>query len=112
MRLMLCGLPGSLPIVTAMLALSDDPPPVGVNFTAIVQLECAGTVAVHVPLVRAKSPAFAPLRLSLNASENPDRFVTVTIFVLVGTFAVSVPNASVTGATVAGIVGPVLRATA
>jgi hypothetical protein len=38
-RAMLWGLVGSLPMVTAMLALSGEPPPVGVNFTAIVQLE-------------------------------------------------------------------------
>jgi hypothetical protein len=36
---MLWGLLGSLPVLTDMLAFSADPPPVGVNVTAIVQLE-------------------------------------------------------------------------
>jgi hypothetical protein len=108
----LCGLVGSLPILTAILALSADPLLLGVNFTAIVQLECAGTVPPpHVPPVTAKSPAFAPPILpSLTDSKNPDKLVTV-IF-LVFDFVVSVPNASVlAGDTVAGIVGPVLIAT-
>jgi hypothetical protein len=108
---MLCGLVGSLPIVTAMLALSADPPPVGVNVTATVQLDFGDAVAVHVPPVTAKSAAFAPLMLSLNGRENPDRLVTVVFKVFDGTFDVNVPNASVAGATVAGIVGPVLITT-
>jgi len=60
-----------------MVALSDEPPLLGVNFTAIVHDECAAAVAPHVPPATAKSLAFAPLKLSLNASENPDRLVTV-----------------------------------
>jgi hypothetical protein len=52
---MLCGLVGSLPIVTAMLALSGDPPALGVNVTAIVQDEFAGADAPQVPPVTAKS---------------------------------------------------------
>ena len=51
---MLCGLLGSLLMLTAMLALSDDPPPVGVKVTAIVQVELAGR-ALQVPPVTAKS---------------------------------------------------------
>ena len=77
-RLMLYGLLGSLPTLTAMLALSSAPRPVGVNVTAIVQAELAGAEAPHAPPVTAKSPAFKPLILSLTASENPDRLVTVT----------------------------------
>ena len=110
-RLMLYGLLGSLPTLTAMLALSADPPPVGVNVTAIVQLELAGAVAPHVPPVTAKSPAFAPPKLSLMGSGNPDRLVTVAFSVLDVVLDVSVPYASVTGVTVAGIVDPVLSAT-
>ena len=64
MRLMLCGLVGSLPTVTAMLALSADPPPAGVNVTAMVQLDFGDAVAMHVPPVTAKSVAFGPLMLT------------------------------------------------
>jgi hypothetical protein len=108
---MWCGLVGSLPTVTAMLALSADPPPVGVNVTATVQLDFGDAVAVHVPPVTVKSLAFAPLMLSLKGSENPDTLVTVVFNVFDGTFDVSVPYASVAGRTVAGMVGPVLSAT-
>src|ERR1700720_26145 len=107
---MLCGLVGSLPTVTAMLALSADPPSVGANVTATVQFDFGDAIAVQVPPVTAKSVAFAPLMLSLNGSENPDRLVTVVFKVFDGTFDVNVPNASVAGRTVAGIVGPVLIA--
>jgi hypothetical protein len=110
-RLMWCGLVGSLPTVTAMLALSADPPPAGVNVTATVQFDFGDAIAVHVPPVTAKSVAFAPLMLSLTGSGNPDRLVTVVFKVFDGTVDVSVPNASVVGATVAGMVGPVLSAT-
>ena len=95
-------------MVTAMLALSADPPPVGVNVTAMVQLELAGAVPAQVPPVTAKSLAFAPLKLSPTDSEDPDLLVIVTSLVFVDTFAVSVPYASVTGVIVSGIVGPVL----
>jgi len=112
-RLTTCGLVGSTATFTAMLALSDDPPPVGVNVTAIVHDEFAAAVSsVHVPPVTAKSLAFAPLKLSFMDSENFDRLVTVTFLVNDGVLAVSVPYASVVGVTVAGIVGPVLSATA
>jgi hypothetical protein len=109
---MLCGLLGSLPTVSAMLALSADPPPVGVNVTAIVHDEFGAAVPpMHVPPpVTAKSLAFVPLKLSLIGSENFDRLVTVTVLVFGDVLAVSVPYASVTGVTVAGIVGPVLSA--
>ena len=97
-------------MVTAMLALSGTPPPVGVNVTAIVHVECADTDAPQVPLpVTAKS--VAPLMLSLRGSENPDKLVTVVFSVFDRTVEVSVPYASVAGATVAGIVGPVLSDT-
>src|SRR5271163_4696970 len=109
---MLCGLFGSLPILTAMLALSAAPPPVGVNVTAIVHDESADTVEPQVPSDTVKSLAFAPLKLSLTDSEDPDLLATVTSLVFVGAFAVSVPNASVTGVIVAGIVGAVVSATA
>jgi hypothetical protein len=109
---MLCGLVGSLPMVTAMLALSEEPPPVGVNVTAIVHEELAGTIDPQVPLpATTKSLAFAPLKLSLSESGKPDRLVTVTSLVFEGVLAVSVPYASVAGVTVAGIVGPVVIAT-
>src|SRR5208283_379402 len=111
-RLMLYGLLGSLPTVSAMLALSADPPPVGVNVTAIVHDEFGAAVPpMHVPpTVTAKSLAFVPLKLSLIGSENFDRLVTVTVLVFGDVLAVSVPYASVVGVTVAGIVGPVLSA--
>ena len=109
-RLMLCGLVGSFATLTAMLALSAEPPPVGVNFTAIVHDECAAAVAPQVPPATVKSLAFAPLKLSLNGSENPDRLVTVAFKVFDVVF--SVPYAIEVGVTVAGIVGPVLIATA
>ena len=109
---MLCGLLGSLPTFTAMLALSADPPPVGVNVTAIVHDDLAAAVSVHVPPATAKSPAFVPLKLLLKGSGNFDRLVTVTFSVFDFIFDVSVPYASVIGVTVAGIVGPVLIATA
>ena len=108
-RLMLYGLLGSSPTLTAMLALSADPPPVGVKVTAIVQLDSGVAVAPHVPPVTAKSPAFAPLKLSLTDNAVFDRLVTVTFSVL--DEVDSVPYASVTGVTVAGIVCPVLSAT-
>jgi hypothetical protein len=110
-RLMLCGLVGSLPTVTSMLALSGDPPPVGVNVTAIVHDELADTVEPQVPPVTLKSVAFAPLKLSITDSGNPDLLVTVTSLVFVGAFAVSVPYAKVTGVTFAGTVGPVMSVT-
>lgn len=65
---MLYGLLGSSPTLSAMLALSADPPPVGVNVTATVQLEFGSCGGVQVPPVTAKSPAFAPLMLSLRGS--------------------------------------------
>jgi hypothetical protein len=105
----MCGLVGSLATFTAMLALSAEPPAVGVNFTATVHDECAPAVAPQVPPATAKSLAFAPLKLSLDGSENPDRLVTVAFNVLEVVFRV--PYAIVAGATVAGIVGPVLVAT-
>lgn len=95
--------------LTAILALSAEPPPVGVNFTAIVHDEFAAAVAPQVPPATVKSPAFAPLILSLNGSENPDRLVTVVFKVF--DVAFSVPKAIEVGVTVAGIVGPVLIAT-
>ena len=54
---MRCGLLGSLPMLTAMLALLAEPPPVGVNVTAIVHDEFAAAVAPQVPPVTAKSVA-------------------------------------------------------
>jgi hypothetical protein len=106
--LTVCGLLGSLPIVTAMLALSAAPPPVGVKVTAMVQDEFAGAVVPQVPPVTAKSPAFAPLILALSGSEDPDRLVTVTS--LVFEVVVRVPYAMVAGVTVAGMVAAVLSA--
>src|ERR1700722_2945641 len=106
---MLCGLVGSFVMITAILALSAEPLPVGVNFTAIVHDEFAAEIAPQVPPATVKSLAFAPLRLSLNGSENPDRLVTVAFKVFDVVF--SVPYAIDAGATVAGIVGPVLIAT-
>ena len=94
-----------------MLALSAEPPPVGVNVTAIVQLESAVSVEPQVPPVTVKSLWFVPLILSLKGSENPDRLVTVTFSVFGDVLAVNVPYASVSGVTVAGIVAPVLSVT-
>jgi hypothetical protein len=110
----LCGLVGSLPIVTAILPLSADAWSVGVNVIAIVHDEFAATDDPHVPPVTAKSPAFAPLGLpSFTESEDPDRLVTVMSLVLDGVLAVSVPNASVAdGITVAGIFSAVINETA
>ena len=65
---------------------------------------------VSPPLTTAKSLAFAPLKLSFNASENPDRLVTVAFNVF--DVVVRVPYAIEFGVTVAGIVGPVVIATA
>jgi len=62
---------------------------VGVNFTAIVHDECAAAEVLQVPPATVKSPAFAPPKLSLNASENPDRLVTVAFSVF--DVVVSVP---------------------
>src|ERR1700691_4611809 len=68
-RLILCGLVGSLLTFIAMLALSGAPPPaVGVNVTAIVQPELGNAAAPQVPPVTVKSPAFAPLMFSLRVS--------------------------------------------
>jgi hypothetical protein len=110
-RVMLWGLVGSLLTVTAMLALSDDPPAVGVNVTAMVQVELAGAVLPQVPPLTVKSFALLPLKLSPTDSGKPDLLVIVTSLVLVEVLAVSVPYARVTGAIVSGIVGPVLSAT-
>jgi len=55
-----------------MLALSGDPAPVGVKITAIVHDESADTVEPQVPTVTVKSVAFAPLKLSITDSGNPD----------------------------------------
>jgi hypothetical protein len=96
---------------TAMLALSADGLAVGVKVTNIVQLEFAGAVVPQVPPVTAKSPAFEPLKLSLTDSEELDRLVTVTVFVFDDIFAVSVPNASVAGVTVAGMFSAVVNNT-
>lgn len=96
-------------MLTNMLALSGAPPAVGVNFTAIVQCELGNAIVPQVPPVAAKSPAFAPLKLSLKGNENGDKLVTVAFKVLVVVF--SVPYASLPGVTVEGIVGPVLIAT-
>jgi hypothetical protein len=92
-----------------MLALSAEPPPVGVNFTAIVHDEFAAAIAPQVPPAIVKSIAFAPLKLSLSGSGNPERLVTVTFNVFDVVF--NVPYAIELGATVAGMVGPVLIAT-
>ncbi len=111
-RLMMCGLVGSLPTVTDMLALSADPPAVGVKVTAIVQAELGDAVVVQVLVGEiVKSDPLGPLMPSANDSGNPDRLVTVTVLVFVGVLEVSVPYASVAGRTVSGIVGPVLSAT-
>ena len=107
---MLCGLVGSFETLTATLALSAEPPPVGVNLTAMVHEECAAAVVPQVPPATVKSPAFAPLKLSLSDNANPDRLVTVAFNVFDVVF--SVPYAIEVGVTVAGIVGPVLIATA
>lgn len=106
---MLCGLVGSFVTLTAMLALSAEPPPVGINFTAIVHDEVGAAVALQVPPASVKSLAFAPVTISLNGSENPDRLVTVAFKVFDVVF--SVPKAIAVGVTVAGIVGPVVIAT-
>jgi hypothetical protein len=92
-----------------MLALSAEPPPVGVNFTAIVHDEFAAAIAPQVPPATVKSLAFAPLKLSLSGSENPDRLVTVAFKVFDAVF--NVPKAMEVGVTVAGMVGPVLIVT-
>ena len=92
-----------------MLALSAEPPPVGINFTAIVHDEFAAAIAPQVPPATVKSIALAPLKLSLCGSENPDRLVTVAFKVLDVVF--NVPKAIEVGVTVAGMVGPVLSAT-
>lgn len=96
-------------MLTAMIALSAEPPPVGMNFTASVHDEFAAAIAPQVPPPTVKSLAFAPLKLSLNGSGNPDKFVTVAFKVFDVVF--SVPYAIEVGATVAGMVGPVLNAT-
>ena len=98
-----------MPMLTAILAFFDDPPPVGVNVTAIVHDEFAGAVDPQVPPVTAKSAEFAPLKLLLTDNGNPERLVTVTSSVF--DEVLSLPNASLSGATVAGIVGPVVSAT-
>lgn len=59
-RLTLCGLVGSLPTLIAILAVSVDPPPMGVNVTAVVQFELGDAVASQALLASlAKSLAFA-----------------------------------------------------
>jgi hypothetical protein len=98
----LCRLVGSLPTVTAMLAVSDDPPPVGAKVTAMLQLVLAGAVPAQAPPLTVKSVAFGPLKLSPTDSGKPDLLVIVTFLVLVGVLAVSVPYARVTGAIVSG----------
>ena len=97
-------------MLTAMLALSAAPPAVGVNVTAIVQREFGKAVLPQVPPVTAKSAAFAPSKFPAKGSENVDRLVTIRFKVLDVVF--SLPYASVAGVTVAGIVGPLLSATA
>lgn len=105
---MLCGLVGSFATLTAMIALSAEPAPIGVNFTAIVHDELAAADAPQVPPATAKSPALAPLKVSLKGSEDPDRLVTVAFKVF--EVVLSVPYAIEAGVTVAGMVGPVLSA--
>ena len=108
----LCGLVGSLPIVTATLAFSAVACSVGANVIAIVHVEFADTVPPHVPPVTAKSPAFGPVVLpSLTDSDDPDRFVTAIFNSFGDVFAVSVPNASVDGDTVAGMFSAVVNET-
>ena len=96
-------------MLTAIVAFFCDPPPVDVNVTAIVHDEFAGAVEPQVPPVTAKSFAFAPLKLSLTDSGKPELLVIVTSLVFGEVLAV--PNASLSGAIVAGIVGPVVSAT-
>jgi hypothetical protein len=105
-----CGLVGSPLRFTAMLALSADPPPVGLNVTAIVHDEPAVCVAPQVPPVTLKSP-FAPVIVAPKASGDRGRSPIVTVLVFESLFFVSVPYPSVTGVTLAGIVGPVLSVT-
>jgi hypothetical protein len=88
---MLYGLVGSLPMLTDILALSGEPPAVGVKVTAIVQVEFAATVEPHVPPLGTKSLAFDPLMLSLTDSDDPALLVIVTSLVFVGVLEVSVP---------------------
>ena len=107
----MCGLVGSLPIVTPMLAVSGEGLAVGVKVTAIVHDELAGAVEPHVPPVTVKSVALGPVKLSLTDSGKPDLLVTVSSLIFDGVFDVRVPYASVTGVIVTGIVGPVLSAT-
>ena len=96
-------------MLTAMLALSATPLWLGVNFTPIVQCELAEAVAVQVPPLTVKSPAFVPLTLSFKGNENGDKLVAVRYLVAEG--AVSVPYAIEVGVTVAGIVCAVVIAT-
>jgi hypothetical protein len=105
-----CGLVGSFATLTVILALSAAPPPVGVNFSAIVHDECAAAVTPQVPPATVKSSAFAPPMLLVKASENHERLVTVASRVFEAVF--SVPYAIEVGVTVAGMVGPVLIAIA
>src|ERR1700735_836102 len=106
-RVIVCGLVGSPVRLSLMLALSA-PWTVGVKVTATVQVELGGVATPQVPPVTAKSPGFAPLKLSPIGSENPDRLSTVAFNVFDGIFAVRGPYASFAGVTVAGIVAPVL----
>ena len=110
---MLCGLVGSLPILTGILALSAVAWSEGVNVIKIVQVELCDTIPPHVPPpVTAKSLAFSPLGLpSLTDSENADRLVTVMGLVFGDVLAVRVPNASVTGVTVAGMFAALVNET-
>ncbi len=80
-KLMLCGLVGSFATLTTRLALSAEPVPVGVNFTAIVHDECGAADVPQVPPATAKSLEFAPLRLSPSGNENPDKLVIVAFSV-------------------------------
>ena len=88
-KLMLYGLVGSFATLTVRLALSGEPPPAGVNFTAIVHDECGDAAVPQVPPAIAKSLEFAPLKLSLSGNENPDKLVTAAFSVFDG--FVSVP---------------------
>ena len=77
-RVILWGLVGSLLTVTAMLALSDDPPAVGVKVTEMVQVELGDAVAVQVPSRNGEVGRIGAVMLSLTDSGKPDRLVTVT----------------------------------
>src|ERR1700719_1412651 len=79
----------------------------GLNVTGIMQTVVPAQVP---PAASLKSALFGPVMPWLSVSVNGERLVTLTMLKVLLADCATLPNAKLAGRTVAGIVGPVLRA--